>query len=407
MHKRYKIPIVKKGEFPNGNLIQVIDDASLDAIVANTMASLGKTGKVLADFDHYSELSKEVKQALEALGVQLPTAAGGWIGNLYREGDTVYGDMVSTPEGEQAIESKTYCKTSPTFRLIDCKYLGNRGNKRTVRPLKVKSVALCNKPNMESLGSIMANREAILNIEDDLQSVFLGSAMDLEKEKNMENDKEVIENASPAPAQEAVVANAEPAKAEEEKVVETVEGTDVTVEDVKEATVQDLSAQVGITAESQGLTAEEAQVVADVATTVGTLAVETVETAVEDAQTADAPESNQELEDAKTRIAELETKINELQAVIDEAGKARQEAELQNRIAEELAKYPTLQNREEASELLKKDWDLGTRFLSSLKFSVVSSESKTIQNRVPAKSPEASYAGMSAKERIRIKMFGK
>ena len=351
MKRRFKIPVARIGEFPHGDLLQIVDSFSLDAIVKNTNAALGKSGKLLIDFDHYSELPAEVKKAMSKLGVQLPTKAAGWAKELFREGDTVYANMESTPDGEEAIVSESYAKTSPTFRLIDCSSLGTRNGKKLIRPLKVKSVALCNKPNMESLGTILANRATIENKEDDLQNVFLGSAMAIfEKEKIMENEK-TIENAE-APVQETPVA-----EEVKEEVVETA------VEEAKTEAVAEVVEAVAVAAEASGASPETVQAVAEATETAVEEAVEVVAEAVEAPKAEEAVENSVDPKDA--RILELEAKVNELQAVIDEAGKARQEAELKNRIAEELSKYPSLCNREEAEELLRKDWDLGSKFLAS------------------------------------------
>lgn len=378
--KRYKIPIVSKGEFPHFgmNIIQVIDDKALDAIVKNTNATLSKSNRLLADFDHYSELGGDVKNSLAKLGVQLPTNAAGWIESLYRDGDTVYGNMISTPEGEKSIDSETYCKTSPVFRVIDCEFVG----KNKVRPLKVKSVALTNKPNMAALGNILKNMEVLMNGGEDLQAVLMGSStmeILIDKEKiDMKKDELKIENSETLEAAkvEAIEAVTEAVAEAVADIVDEPEVIQAVIESAQEAAI------------------EAVEEVAEVAT--------------EEAEAEPAPEvetaPDAELEAANAKIAELSAKVAELEALLEDAGKKREEAELQNRISAELAKYPTLQNREESAELLRKDFALGAKFLASLKASF---KPATIQNRVPVKTPQDALQGMTPTQRIRFKMFGR
>ena len=391
--KRYKIPVAKLGEYPHGdNLIQVLDSEALDSIVRNTNASLGKTGRIQVDFDHASEYSSEIVSKLAEMGVQFPTNAGAWISEgLYREGDTVYANAVATPDGEIAIDGETYTRTSPVFRMIDCSYLGSRGGKKLLRPLKIKSIGLTNSPNMKTLGAIIANSNGILtNAEDDLQSVMLGSlSMDI-----LKKEKETMSETKDETVVEEVVVNAvapeAPAAVEEEP----------TVEEIKEAVKENVSGEVGIIAESQGLDPEKAEVVAEVAVSAVADGLEAVEQAtIEATPVASTIASGTELEKAQEKIAELEAKIKELTD-------ARDAEALQNRINEELAKYPTLQNRAESEALLKLDWDLGVKFLASLPKSLPPA-SKTIQNRVPTKAPGQDFGKMTLNERLKAKMFGK
>mgnify|MGYP001459997272 CR=1 FL=1 len=405
IRKKYKIPVVKKGEYPHfgKGVVQVIDEKALDAIVKNTNASLGKTQKILADFDHYSELSESAKATLEKMGIQLPTNAAGWITELFREGDTVYGNMVSTVDGEKAIEGETYCKTSPVFRVIDCEYVAERKGEKLIRPLKIKSVALTNKPNMATLGNILQNTESLANSDNDLQAVIMGNQC-LELESFKENT--IMENTEKKEGLESVSESIETTKVEvvaevAQAVAEAVADTGATVEAVEAVqAVAETAAVEAVEAVAEAV----AETVAETAQApVSGVAPEAVEATAAEAAPEIAPNAA-ELDAANAKIAELQAKIAELEALLEQEGKKRQEAELENRIGAELQKYPTLQNREEATELLKKDWDLGVKFLASLKASLAP---KTILNRVPDKSPEEVLAGMSSSQRIKYKMFGK
>ena len=165
-----EIPILAKGEFPHAGagVVQVIDDAALDAVAAQAIPD----GGLLLDFDHYSDLTEEERAALARMGIQLPSGAAGWLKRLFRRGDKVFAMADLTPDGAESVRGKEYRFTSPVFDLDGLERLdGNR-----VRPRHVDKVGLTNEPNMKAIGAILANRGtyALANSEKDVEWRMIG-----------------------------------------------------------------------------------------------------------------------------------------------------------------------------------------------------------------------------------------
>lgn len=165
-----EIPILAKGEFPHAGagVVQVVDDAALDAVAGQAIPA----GGILLDFDHYSDLTEEERAALKEMGIVLPSEAAGWLKRFARRGDKVFAVAELTPKGAESVEGKEYRFTSPTFDWAGLEDLGGG----RVRPKHVEKVGLTNEPNMRAIGAILANRRtwALANKDEDVEWRMIG-----------------------------------------------------------------------------------------------------------------------------------------------------------------------------------------------------------------------------------------
>ena len=133
--------VVPRGEWPHTGesgkqRLQVIDDAALDAMVNSFKP------KVLVDQEHFSYDSEKSSEAF------------GWIAEVQKRADGLYGRIEWTDLGTTAIANKRYRFASPVWLPRDVQSL--EGNK--VRPTRLDSVGLTNTPNMVGILPL-TNRE--------------------------------------------------------------------------------------------------------------------------------------------------------------------------------------------------------------------------------------------------------
>ena len=301
-----KVPVLRKGEFPHSKgVVQVIDDEAIQSVLAQEIPPEG----LLFDFDHYSDLTNDERTALSKTGIMLPSDASGWIHSFTAgdDGNTVYAEVDWTEAGEKAVRGGAYKYTSPVFPRTACEYLG--GNR--VRPRRISKVALTNEPNMKTIGAILANRDALANGGAEAENV-------------------------PGPVYETAISVGAHGASHEEK----------------ERMDEKLTAALGLE--------KDATVDAAVA------AIETLKTAKTDGETAKA-EAESKATEAETKSAELANRVaameTELKQLRDEKAKAEQDA----LVSAELAKYPSLPNREAAEAMLRADMNAGKAFLESMK----------------------------------------
>lgn len=125
---------------PTG-VVQLIDAKSVDAMVANFAARKASdknfTGALL-DFDHFSQSGDK------------PSEAGGWIENLAKRDDGMWGQVRWTDVGEKAVNGGRYRLVSPVWLKRNCETLDNG----QLRPMVLDSVALTNEPNLKGLTPI-------------------------------------------------------------------------------------------------------------------------------------------------------------------------------------------------------------------------------------------------------------
>ena len=133
--------VVPLGEWPHTGesgkqRLQVIDDAALDAMVNSFKP------KVLVDQEHFSYDSEKSSEAF------------GWIAEVQKRADGLYGRIEWTDLGNTAITNKRYRFASPVWLPRDLQTIA--GNK--VRPTRLDSVGLTNTPNMVGILPL-TNRE--------------------------------------------------------------------------------------------------------------------------------------------------------------------------------------------------------------------------------------------------------
>lgn len=126
--------LVPRGEYPHtgekgAQRLQVIDDAALDAMVNSFRP------KVLIDQEHFSYDSEKSSEAF------------GWIAEVQKRADGLYGRIEWTDLGTAAVTNKRYRFVSPVWLPRDVENLG--GSK--VRPRRLDSVGLTNTPNLRGM----------------------------------------------------------------------------------------------------------------------------------------------------------------------------------------------------------------------------------------------------------------
>lgn len=124
--------LVPRGEYPNvtddgRQVMQVLDDAAFDAMLKNF------TPKVLIDQEHFSHDTGKSSEAF------------GWISELQKRADGVWGRVEWTDLGETAIKNRRYRFISPTWNRLQ-KIEGDR-----LRPLHIRDAGLTNQPNLRGM----------------------------------------------------------------------------------------------------------------------------------------------------------------------------------------------------------------------------------------------------------------
>lgn len=132
--------IVPRGEYPHpeSKKLQVLDDKALDAIVNNFRP------KLLIDQEHWSY---EPERSSEAMG---------WLTEVQKRSDGLWGVIEWSDLGEAAVKNKRYRYISPAWLPRDTEALG----KERLRPLRMDSAALTNKPNLRGMVPLSNRRDA-------------------------------------------------------------------------------------------------------------------------------------------------------------------------------------------------------------------------------------------------------
>lgn len=143
------IHIVPKGELPNraAGLVQVLDDAALDSILANITADRTRLGDkwpgVYAGREHFIYNDEHDSAALA------------WFKDFEKRADGIWAsDKGLTPVGKQVIANGEYKFTSFVADRKDCQKI--EGNK--VRILKLDTVGFTNQANGKELLTPITNR---------------------------------------------------------------------------------------------------------------------------------------------------------------------------------------------------------------------------------------------------------
>lgn len=133
--------VVPRGEWPHTGesgkkRLQVIDDAALEAMVNSFKP------KLLVDQEHFSYDNEKSSEAF------------GWIAEVQKRSDGLYGRIEWTDLGNTAITNKRYRFASPVWLPRDLQTL----DAQKVRPTRLDSVGLTNTPNMVGILPL-TNRE--------------------------------------------------------------------------------------------------------------------------------------------------------------------------------------------------------------------------------------------------------
>src|SRR6185503_15086422 len=117
--------------------IQVLDDRALDALV-NSFSP-----KLLIDQEHWSY---DLERSSEAFG---------WVTEVQKRADGLWGRVEWTDLGEAAVKNKRYRYLSPVWLPRDVEPLG----KDRIRPLRLDTAGLTNTPNLRGMVPL-SNRQA-------------------------------------------------------------------------------------------------------------------------------------------------------------------------------------------------------------------------------------------------------
>ena len=135
------VQICPQGDWPHGEIVQHCSAEAFDKIVSS------QTGEILVDFEHNAETGGD-------------TTAAAWITNLrFNEESGLIGDFKFTDIGAEAVSQRRLRFLSPAF---ECEETGEK----EYTPVRLKSVALTNKPNIPV--HCVLNREGleVSNVED-------------------------------------------------------------------------------------------------------------------------------------------------------------------------------------------------------------------------------------------------
>lgn len=124
--------LVPRGEYPNTTddgrkVMQVLDDTAFDAMLKNFAP------KLLIDQEHFSHDTGKSSEAF------------GWVAELQKRADGVWGRVEWTDLGEQAIKNRRYRFISPTWTRLQ-KLDADR-----LRPLHILDAGLTNQPNLRGM----------------------------------------------------------------------------------------------------------------------------------------------------------------------------------------------------------------------------------------------------------------
>jgi phage I-like protein len=172
------------GEHPHEHGLQIFNQAEADAIVSAWEAD-GRP-EILVDFDHFS------------LEKGKPTEAAGWIKEITRRDDGLWGRPEWTDVGKPAVEGRRYRFTSPVWQCAK----DNAGN---LHPETLLDVALTNQPNLRGLvplnrktntTPVIMNKEllALLGLAEGADEAAVIAAVKALKDSNTELQTEVGEN---------------------------------------------------------------------------------------------------------------------------------------------------------------------------------------------------------------------
>lgn len=149
------VQLMPYGEFPHkgAGLVQVLDRKAADAIVEafrNRVGGGQDSPGVAIDFDHYSDLTADELDALEKIGVALPSEAAGWMKDIEAREDGIYIRAEWTPTGLEKITGGEYRFLSPCFPIADLERLGDG----KVRPTSISKAGLTNEPNLVGIAAL-------------------------------------------------------------------------------------------------------------------------------------------------------------------------------------------------------------------------------------------------------------
>lgn len=171
--------IEPKGEHANraAGLVQIIDDEAADSIVSrfNQDAGAGKLrhgSELLIDHEHFSDqLDKE-------------TRAYGWLQELQRREDGIYGRIRWSKTGKEAVDGGDYRFFSTEYAPEDLKLLNSStqdSQPRRVRPLRLDGLTLTNMNNNRGQKPI-TNRGHSPNTTMNAVAIKLGLPADASEE---------------------------------------------------------------------------------------------------------------------------------------------------------------------------------------------------------------------------------
>lgn len=222
------------GEYPNGDVVQKIDEQAVDTLVANFK------DEVLVDRDHKSCDGSD-------------TEAMAWITSIYKTDEGLKGIMRFTDVGANAISARRYRYLSPAWTIDE-----------DIRPVELISVGCTNLPNLPmtkilnskkdiSMDNIIENATEMLqnaDVKDDIR----------EDIQQAVNEQQVIEE-TPAEAQ-TEIADAEVVVNEdvvdEQQVIEEPEA------DERDSKIAELEAQIAdLKAQNEKLIADNEKLIAE------------------------------------------------------------------------------------------------------------------------------------------------
>lgn len=149
------VHLVPLGEFhhPESGKLQVIDGRAVEAILHNfkVEATKPRFAGLLVDQDHFSyDLDKS-------------SESYGWVKELAKGADGIWGRIEFSDLGEQAVKNRRYKFVSPVFNQFESL------DAKRVRPLRLDSVGLTNNPNLKGMEPL-ANRKpgdaGIIKLQD-------------------------------------------------------------------------------------------------------------------------------------------------------------------------------------------------------------------------------------------------
>ena len=125
--------MLKPEKDPKTQAVQLVDAKSIEAM-ANSF-----DGRLLVDFEH------------ESYDPEKRTAAAGWITHVEAREDGLWGQIEWTGSGKTSVDGKEYRFLSPTFLRNDTEKAGQSRSGPWLRPLRLDSAALTNRPNMATI----------------------------------------------------------------------------------------------------------------------------------------------------------------------------------------------------------------------------------------------------------------